>query len=105
MSLIRDKNIKEVAMYKSAFISKAYYHKIITGKSLPSRKTVMALLIAMKLGEEEAKRFLHAAGYQFSASSHFDMIIEYHVKKGLYDFEQLDQTLYQLTEETLRKYQ
>jgi len=104
MNLIRSKKIQEVTMYKTAFISKAYYHKIITGKSIPSRKTVLAMIFAMRLSYDEALGFLHAAGYQFSASSHFDLIIEYHVKKELYDFEQLDHTLYQFTEETLRKY-
>ena len=91
-------------MYKAAYISKAYYHKIITGKSMPSRKTVLAMIMAMQLNYQDATTFLHAAGYQFSRSSHFDMIVEYHVKQGLYDFDQLDQTLYQITQETLRKY-
>ncbi len=103
--IILVKNLHEVKMYQAAHISKAHYHKIITGKSVPSRKTCMLLVIAMQLTVDEAQELMRSAGYTFSASSHFDLIVEFHLKKGLYDLDQLDQTLYQYTNDTLRKYE
>ena len=104
MKIIRDKQIDVLSMYKNAHISKAHYHKLITGKSLPSRRTALLLAVALKLTHEESKSFLGMAGFSFSSTSYFDLIVEYHIQQGIYDLDQVDQILYQYTEETLRKY-
>ena len=96
--------IDPVDMYKSAYISKAYFHKLVSGKGTPSRKTALLLAVAMKLSLDDAVHLLASAGFTFNTSSHFDLIIEYHLKKQRYDLDELDQTLYQYTHETLKKY-
>ena len=104
MELIRTYDIDEVVMYKEAFITKAHYHKLITGKSGPSRKTAMLLCVAMKLSLDDAKDLLKASGFTFNDLSHFDSIVEYHLIQGEYDLDVIDHRLFQFTQETLRKY-
>lgn len=104
MELIRTYDIDEVAMYKEAFITKAHYHKLITGKSGPSRKTAMLLCVAMKLSLDDAKDLLRASGFTFNDMSHFDNIVEYHLIHEEYDLDMIDPRLFHFTQETLRKY-
>jgi O-acetyl-ADP-ribose deacetylase (regulator of RNase III) len=105
IDLLNSYRIDPVKMYKKAFISKAHFHKLISGKGAPSRKTALLLTVAMELSLEDAIHLLASAGYTFNTSSHFDLIIEYHLKKKRYDLNELDQTLYQYTNETLKKYE
>ena len=104
IQMIHQKEINDVKMYQSAHLSKAHFHKLITGKSLPSRKTALLLVIAMRLNIHEAIDLLKSAGFTFSNTSHFDLIVEYHIKSNIYDLDQIDQTLFQYTSDTLRKY-
>ena len=54
----------------------------------------MALAIAMELSLEETEKLLREAGFAFSPSILFDVIIEYFISHQKYDFDEIIATLY-----------
>ena len=56
---------KDSEVYKAAQISKDAFNKIKNGGNLPTRETVAALALGLKLNFEEAKEFYAVAGYSF----------------------------------------
>ena len=62
------KGLTDVELYKSANLSKQVYSKIMSGKCIPSRESVIALAVALGLGIYETKALLKTAGYCFLPS-------------------------------------
>ena len=62
------KGLSDVELYKAAGLSKQAYSKVISGKCVPSRETVIALAVAMGQGIYETNAMLKTAGYCFLPS-------------------------------------
>lgn len=62
------KGLTDVELYKSAGLSKQVYSKIMSGKCIPSRESVIALAVALGLGIYEVNALLKTAGYCFLPS-------------------------------------
>ena len=62
------KELTDVELYKSANLSKQVYSKIMSGKCIPSRESVIALAVALGLGIYETNALLKTAGYCFLPS-------------------------------------
>ena len=60
----------------------------------PSRNTVIAFAIALKLTLEETQSLLKTVGFVLSHSSKFDIIVEYFLINGIYDINEINQTLF-----------
>jgi O-acetyl-ADP-ribose deacetylase len=102
---IRQKRIDEVALYKNAMLSRQTFSKIRSDQGyLPNRDTVFLCAIGMKLNLKETKRLLASAGYAFNLSSKFEVILQYFIESGIYDFNEIDTILLQYDQKTLRKY-
>lgn len=84
--LLRERGLDHVAVYKKADIDRKLFSKIISRPEYtPSKKTVLALAIAMELNLDETRTFLEKAGYGLSKSILIDVIVTYFISRGIHD--------------------
>lgn len=96
LKLIDRKNMTEVQCYKRANVSKKTFWKINNEpKYKPSKQTVLAFAIALELTLEETEDLLRTVGFSLSHSNTFDMIIEFYIRRGIYDIYEINAALYQ----------
>lgn len=98
LDLIKQKGMKEVECYKRANVSKNTFSKIKNaGKPVPyqpSKPTVIAFAIALRLNMTETQELLKSAGFTLSHNNFFDLIIEYYISQGIYDVFEINEALY-----------
>lgn len=100
LRLIDEKGFTDVQAYKKAGKDKKLFHKIRSNKEYqPSKHTVFAFALALELSMDEAIDLLASAGFAFSPSSRFDLIIRYAIEQKLYDLYKIDCILYDFGEE------
>ncbi|MBR5388594.1 MAG: macro domain-containing protein [Clostridia bacterium] len=100
--LIDVKNMTDVECYKKANVSKQTWYKILNEKNYkPSKNTVIAFAISLKLTFSETQHLLSTVGFTLSKSSKFDIIIEYFIKHGSYDIMKINETLFEFDQPCL----
>lgn len=94
MRLIEAKGLDPVAVYKRANIDRKLFSKIRTNPDyIPSKKTALALALAMELSLEETEKLLKTAGYALSDALLSDVIVEFFIRGGTYDFDEINAAL------------
>ena len=88
-------NTKDSDIYKKANISKEHFNKIINQKIKPQKKPLIALGIALDLSKEEIEKLLSSAGWTFTNTSKFDIIILYCLEKNIRDIMMINEILYE----------
>ena len=84
--LIDRRGLTDPEVYNKANINRKHFSKIRSNIDYqPSKKTVLALAIALELSLDETKDLLLRAGLALSPSILFDRIIEYCIETGNYD--------------------
>jgi len=100
--LIDQSGMDDVSMYKKANITKKVFSDIRSKKSYkPSKKTAVALIIALELPMDKAQDLLARAGFAFSPSSRFDLIVGYFISHGIYDIYTINEVLFANKQECL----
>jgi hypothetical protein len=91
---IDDNNQVDAEVYKKALLDRRLFSKIRSNEDYhPNKKTVIALLLALKLELEQSLQLLKAAGYSLSESSVFDLVIVYCVTHEIYDLDKVNEIL------------
>lgn len=93
--LIKKQKISETDCYKNANLDRRLFSKIRSDDDYqPSKNTVFALIFGLRLTLKDANELLDAAGYSISHSLKMDVLIEFMIKKRIYDIFTVNEILY-----------
>ena len=99
---IKNKKMRETQVYKSALMDRRLFSKIISNVYYkPSKDTVIALALALKLSLDEAKDLLERAGYSLSHSITRDIVIEYFLSMRYYNIRNINAILYEMDQKII----
>lgn len=102
LRLIEKKGKSDVEVYRKANLDRRLFSKIRSNKSYrPSKRTVIALCIALELPLTETNDLLQRAGFALSRSHKFDVIIEFFITRGRYDIFEINEVLFTQDQEIL----
>ena len=95
LHLIDEQDLPDPVVYKKANLDRKLFSKIRSNAAYrPSKNTVLALAIALELDLTQTKDLLARAGFAFSPSSKFDLIVQYCFEKGIYDIFEVNALLF-----------
>ncbi|MBO4652904.1 MAG: hypothetical protein J5649_06270 [Lachnospiraceae bacterium] len=102
LRMIDERGFTDTEVYKRAGLDRKLFSKIRCNEAYqPKKPTAVALALALQLSLDEMKDMLARAGYAFSPSSRFDLIVEYFIENEVYDVDTINIALYEYGQQLL----
>lgn len=99
--MIDERGLSDVEVYKGANLDRKLFSKLRHEDYRPSKYTVVALAISMKLSLKETEDLLSRAGLAFSPNSTFDIIVEYFLENRIFDIFVINEVLFDFDQHLL----
>ena len=94
LALIDESGESDADVYNRAGIDRRLFSKIRSNNNYqPSKNTIFALAMALKLDHTKTSRLLNKAGYEFSNNKLTDIIIMFCIENNIYDLYKIDSFL------------
>ena len=95
LRLINESGEKNSAVYTRANIDRRHFSKIANNPEYkPSKQTVLAFAIALKLDFEKTEDLLAVAGFTLSKVNLADVIVSFFIEYKIFDVDLVNQILY-----------
>lgn len=95
LRLIKESGEKNSTIYNRANIDRRHFSKIANHDDYkPSKQTVLAFAIALKLDFEQTKDLLAVAGFTLSKTNLADVIVSCFIEYKIFDVDKVNQALY-----------
>lgn len=95
LTLIDARGMTDTETYKRSNIDRRLFSKIRSNRSYaPSKSTVLALAIGLRLSVQDAQDLLARAGFAFSPCDKRDLIVRYYLERGDHDIAKVNAALY-----------
>lgn len=102
MRLIEESGEKNSVIYKRANIDRRHFSKIANHVDYqPTKQTVLAFAIALKLNFERTKSLLAVAGFSLTKSNLTDVIVSFFIEYKIFDLNLVNQILYKYNQPLL----
>lgn len=100
--IIHEKNLDDVEVYKNANLDRKHFSKIRSNVQYkPTKKTALALAIALHLNLEETNDLLARAELALSPSNKGDLIVTYFIEHEKFDIWEINSMLFKFGQPTL----
>ena len=99
---IDEAGMTDAACYKRANVDRKLFNKIKNQPEYrPGKSIVLAFAVALKLPLAETRDMLAKAGFSLTRSSKFDLIVEYFLRRGVYDIDAINEALFSFDQKLL----